>query len=227
MTEFSRIKLFHFPMTRSARVKWMLHELFGEAFEVEVVPLYDGAQHSPEFLAMNANHAVPVLHVTEKSGNAFTMIESGAIVAWLADLDSGEPLAPRPGATPERADYLQILHFAASWFDMHLWQIRVHRDLTPPDRRPQAIIDRCMKKIRDEIEPQLEKRLAKGGFATGNGFSAADCILGHNVRWARFYGLCEQQAFEDYLGRLAERPAYRAAFADVDHFSLSPPARSG
>jgi len=221
------MKLYHFPMTRSARVKWLLHELLGDEFDVEVVPLYDGAQHSSTFLAMNANHSVPVLEVTRNGGESFTMIESGAIVEWLADSYPDRAFAPTPGGTRERADYLQILHFCASWFDMMLWQIRVNRDLTPSEQRPQPIIDSFMKKIRREVEPQLERRLEHGGFATGSRFSAADCVLGHNVRWARFYGLCGQKAFDDYLDRLAERPAYLAAFADVGNFSLVPPALSG
>jgi glutathione S-transferase len=218
------MKLFHFPMTRSARVKWMLHELLGDDFDVALVPLYDGAQHSNEFLAMNANHAVPVLQVRYANGEQFTMIESGAIVAWLADAYPDSALAPAPGATVERADYLQILHFAASWFDMMLWQIRVYHDLTPADRRPQRIIDSVMKKIRREVEPQLEHRLSRGGYATGSGFTAADCVLGHDLRWARLYGLCDQQVFSDYIERLSGRPACRAAFADAGDFALIPPA---
>ena len=43
MAQLGRMKLYHFPMTRSARVKWLLHELLGDEFDVEVVPLYDGA----------------------------------------------------------------------------------------------------------------------------------------------------------------------------------------
>jgi hypothetical protein len=44
---FKRLKLYHFPATRSVRVKWLLHELLGDDFDVEVVPLYDCAQYSP------------------------------------------------------------------------------------------------------------------------------------------------------------------------------------
>jgi glutathione S-transferase len=227
MNTIKRMKLFHFPMSRSARVKWLLHELVGDDFDLEVVPLYDGAQHSSEFLALNANHAVPILQVIPENAEPFTIIESGAIIAWLADGFSDSALAPPPEATRERADYLQILHFCASWFDMMLWQIRVHQDLTPPERRPQRIIDSFVKKVRREVEPQLERRLAQGGYATGSAFSAADCVLGHNVRWARFYDLCGQPVFDHYLDRLAERPAYIAAFADAGDFALVPPALAG
>jgi hypothetical protein len=35
---FTRLKLYHFPASRSARVKWLLHELLEDDFDVEVVP---------------------------------------------------------------------------------------------------------------------------------------------------------------------------------------------
>ena len=35
------LKLHHFPASRSARVKWALHEVVGDAFELERVPLYE------------------------------------------------------------------------------------------------------------------------------------------------------------------------------------------
>ena len=53
---FKRLKLYHYPATRSARVKWLLHELLDDDFDVEVVPLYEGAQYSEDYLAKNPNH---------------------------------------------------------------------------------------------------------------------------------------------------------------------------
>ncbi len=34
-----RLKLYHYPASRSARVKWALHEVVGDDFEVEKVAL--------------------------------------------------------------------------------------------------------------------------------------------------------------------------------------------
>ena len=58
----SKLKLFHYPATRSARVKWILHETVGDGFETEPLDLYAGVQYSDAFLAKNPNHNVPVLH---------------------------------------------------------------------------------------------------------------------------------------------------------------------
>ena len=47
--DIRRIKLYHFPMSRSARVKWLLHELFEDDFDVEVMALYEGQQYQAAF----------------------------------------------------------------------------------------------------------------------------------------------------------------------------------
>lgn len=218
-----RFKLYHFPMSRSARVKWLLHELLDVPFEVEVMGLYEGQQYQPAFLQRNPNHAVPVLEITQADGRMFTMIESGAMVSLLADGYPDRQLAPPPAPfSAERADYLQMLHFGASWFDMMLWQIRMNRDLLPSEARDERTIQRYMDKISTEVEPQLKARLDRGGYITGGDFSAADCIMGHNVIWARLYGLCGDASFSRYLDVLAGRPGFQAAFADSDQFKLSP-----
>ena len=35
-----RYELHHYPATRSTRIKWLLHELFNDDFDVECVSLY-------------------------------------------------------------------------------------------------------------------------------------------------------------------------------------------
>ncbi len=83
---FTRLKLYHFAATRSTRVKWLLHELLDDGFDVEVVPVYECAQYSPEYLEKNPNHNVPSLEITLENGQRRIMLESGAMVALLADL---------------------------------------------------------------------------------------------------------------------------------------------
>ena len=43
-------KLYHCPATRSVRVKWLLGELIGDQFEVEIVSLYDNQHFHPDYL---------------------------------------------------------------------------------------------------------------------------------------------------------------------------------
>ena len=123
------------------RVKWLLHELLGDDFDVEVVSLYDCAQHSPEYLEKNPNHNVPTLEITLDNGEQMVMLESGAMVSLLADLFPEKALAPAPDVfSVERANYLQMLHFTSTSMDMMLWQIRVHTHLLGTEKDEKTIV---------------------------------------------------------------------------------------
>lgn len=213
-----RIKLHHFPASRSARAKWILHEVVGDGFDVERVSLYDGAQYSADFLRLNPNHAVPVLEIHWKSGETQILHESAAMIAFLADAFPEKMLAPAPGLSAARADYQQMLFFGAGVIDMILWQIRIHEHVLPLAERDASTISRYRKKFALEIEPQLAARLEQGGYICGDAFSAADILIGHCVFWARGYGLCREDVFRAYFSRLSKRPAFIAAFADAREF---------
>lgn len=218
-----QLKLRHYPATRSARVKWVLHEVVGDEFKVEPVDLYKGTQYSEEFLRLNPNHSIPVLEITWEDGKTQYMLESAAMVCFLADAYPDKGLAPPPSASFERADYLQMLHFGSTWMDMMLWQIRIHEHVLPETERDTRTIDRYRMKFTKEVEPQLSERLDAGAYICGDNFTAADCVVGHCVSWARAYGLCQDALFQSYLSTLAMRPAFLSAFADARQFSLQPP----
>ena len=225
MNAFKKLTLYHYPASRSARAKWILHEVIGGNFTTERLDLYAGAQYAPEYMAKNPNHSVPLLEVEFESGETLRMVESAAIVAFLADAFPEKRLAPPPGSTRERADYLQMLQFAASPMDMMLWQIRIHEHVLPRTERDPRTTARYRAKFAKEVEPQIAARLENSHFICGNEFTAADCMIGHNVTWARGYGLCEDEIFRNYQARLLKRPAFRAAFADVGDFNPEPPQR--
>jgi len=217
--QIRHLKLYHFPASRSARVKWMLHEVVGDAFEVEKVDLYGAAQYSADFLRLNPNHCVPVLEITWDSGTVQRLIESAAMVAFLADAFPDAGLAPAAEASPERADYLQMLHFGSTWMDMMLWQVRAHEHVLPIAERDPRTVTRYRKKFREEVEPQLAARLEHAPFICGQKFSGADCVVGYTVFWARGYGLCRDEGFRHYISQLSKRPAFVAAFADAREFT--------
>ena len=221
-----QVTLYHCPATRSARVLWMLHETVGDAVQVKTIDLYGGAQYSSEFLALNLNHGVPVLEIVWNGGTRQVLIESAAIVAFLADAFPEKALAPPAGGAAERADYLQMLHFSSTWADMMLWQIRAHVDLLPEAQRDPRTVARYRRKFVDEVEPQIAKRLEAHSHICGDRFSAADCVVGHVVIWARGYGLCQDGIFRRYLSVVSKRPAFAKAFADARQFSPEPPPDS-
>lgn len=227
MSAIRHLKLFYYPASRSARVRWALHETVGDNFELEKVELYEGAQYSEFYRARNPNHCVPLLEITWADGRVQQMIESAAMVEWLIDAHPEKSLSPPAHAlSAQRADYLQMLHFGGTWMDMALWQIRVHEHILPTEQRDACTVARYRKKFMDEIEPQLKRRLERTPYICGEHFSGADIIIGHNVTWARGYKLCADELFRSYLSRVSKRPAFQKAFSDVHEFRLEPPAHN-
>jgi glutathione S-transferase len=212
-------KLYHAPASRSVRVKWALHEAVGDALEVEKIALYEGAQYSAEFTGLNPNHCVPVLEIRWDDGRSQVMIESAAMVAFLADAYPERGLAPPPGASRERADYLQMIAFGTISMDMMLSQVRIHEHVLPRSERDPRTADRYRKKFIQEVEPQLARRLEATPYVCGDGFTAADCVIGYNVFSARGYALCQDETFRRYLKALMARPACAPALADAREFS--------
>jgi glutathione S-transferase len=151
------------------------------------------------------------------------MLESGAMVAFLADAFPEKELAPAPGITAARADYLQVMNFGSSWMDMMLWQIRIHEHVLPASEKDELTIARYRSKFEKEAEPQLEKRLERSTYVCGEAFTAADCVIGHNVFWGMGYGLCRGPVFRRYIGTLSSRPAFLKAFSDMANFTVQPP----
>lgn len=221
--EIEQLVLHHYPATRSVRARWMLHETVGDDFELLRVDLYGGDQYAPSFTALNPNHNVPVLEIRWSDGTTQAMLESVAIVEWLADRFADAGLAPT-GHGADRADYLSVLHFAGTWMDMMLWQIRSHRHILKVDSADPRTVTRYERKFREECEPQIAERLRAGPYMLPCGFSAADVVVGHNVFWAKGYGLCRDPVFGDYIERLMTRPALQRALDDLGDFSIEPAA---
>ena len=212
------LTLHHYPLSRSVRVKWLLHEILGDDFTVIHVPLMQGGQFAADFIAKNPNHGVPVLDIVYDDGTEQVIFESGAIMLWLADAYPNTALAPRPTDLPARADFLQIMQLGASWMDMMLWQIRLNEDLLPRKIRSEALAGFNRDKIKNEIEPQLAARLGAHNYICGDSFTAADIMTGYNIGWARGYGLCKDEVFTAYRSRLSKRDAFVKAYADAKDF---------
>lgn len=216
MENISNLTLYHYPLSRSARVKWLLHEMLGADFQTVRVALRKGEQYSPEFLQKNPSHGVPVLDVEYNDGSAQTITESIAILTWLGDLDGR--FAPALSDHRARGEYLHLMALGGSWMDQMLWNIRLHETILPKSARNEAFAQFNRDKIENEIAPQLKGRLEQTDFIAGDSFTAADCMTGQNLNWARAYGLCNDPVFKSYMGRMKTRPAFQLAFADAKEF---------
>ncbi|WNJ82182.1 glutathione S-transferase family protein (plasmid) [Cedecea neteri] len=224
MTDF-KVQLYHYPGVRSARVKWLLHEFFNDDFDVIPVDLYAAEQYCQLFSNINPNHAVPVVNILTSGNDSYFLAESGAIITFLVDAFQHKKMAPPPGLSRARADFLYIVFWACSSFDMALWQIRIHSHVLKEQERDLKVVNRYKEKITSEIAPQLLKRISDGRYICGE-YSAADCIIGHCIIWAQAYNLCKDDEFMQYISRLAEREAFRKAFEDSYLFQHEVPGDS-
>jgi glutathione S-transferase len=215
-----KIKLYHYPATRSARVLWMLHELTPDIdMETETIDLYDGEQYQSDFRSLFPFHAVPAIEISSNSQPIIRMTESGAILVALGDAFPQKNLAPAPlPISQARADYLHVIHACGAVFDMILWQIRIHEHVLNASERDDRTIARYRRKYIQEVDPFLAGRLSSAPYICGERFTAADCMAGHIVMWAQRYGLSSGDTTQAYLSRLAERPAFQAAFVDAVEF---------
>lgn len=223
-----KVKLYHFPGSRSTRVAWLMYEL-GEQIDYEIaeVDLYGGEQFRSEYRSRFPLHAVPAVEISTLDGSQILMTESGAIITLLADVIPSAALAPKPqGFSVERADYLNMIHMCGASLDMMLWQIRIHTHVLGSEQRDEQTAQRYRDKICREVEPLLLARLSRSRYICGDEFTAADCMMAHAIIWARTYGLLAGEPVSSYIARVGARPAFRRAYAEARNFDPVVPTGS-
>lgn len=217
MSNIQALRLYHYPLSRSLRIRFLLEEI-GCDHDLVKVDMLRGEGMSEAHLKRNPNHAVPVLEIDYDDGTSQTLLESGAMTIWLADSFPDADLAPPVAALRSRADYLQMVQFQASHVDMSLWQVRLNETLFPETVRSASIAAFNRDKLEREMIPQLEERVSRHAWICGDQFTAADCIMAQNVNWMRGYGLARKGPLRDYIKRIMARPAWQRATDDAKEF---------
>ena len=101
------ILIHHLRVGRSIFTVWLLEEL-GLDYQLKEYHRHPETRRAPPELGQA--HPLGKSPVIEDDG--LTVAESGAIAAYLTEIyDTGHALAPAPGAKPERARFLQWLHY--------------------------------------------------------------------------------------------------------------------
>ena len=183
-------------MSRGRIVHWMLEEV-GVPYRFEVVNLETQDQKKPGFLAVNPMGKVPaIVH----RGTVVT--ECGAICAYLADAFPAARLAP-PTDSPLRGTYYRWLFFGGSCVEAAVIDRMFSR---PAPSRPGALGYGSY----DDTVATLGKALVPGPYVLGPQFSAADVYIGSQIAFGMMTKALEPHpAFQGYVNRLQERPAYK------------------
>ncbi|MBD8525062.1 glutathione S-transferase family protein [Pseudomarimonas arenosa] len=197
----SKLVLYSFvPFDRSARVRWLAHEL---GIEIEEHKLdYAGGEHRGEdHLRRHPFGLVPAIEM-----NGESQWESVAICQALAE-QHPEAGFTVPLASPMRKQYLSWLMFAASTFDAAAFAVFNSSAIKPSeDRRKHGMA---------ELFPllvHLARHLNERDFLMGERFMLPDLIIGHSIQLLYLVKALEDYpGLRDYRRRLAERPAAKAA----------------
>ena len=190
---------YHAVPSRGQTVRWMLEEL-GEPYEARVLDFEKDEQHSAEFLSLNPMGKVPT--ITHKGA---PVSESAAICTYLADAYPAAGLAV-PIGDPLRGTYLKWLFFAPSCFEPALFEHMMPREGTSPMSLGFGSYDLVMDVLTDALQDRP--------FLMGERFTAADVVMGSNLRWAGGMNLLpDKPIFKDYIARLGARPAQQRADA--------------
>jgi glutathione S-transferase len=182
------------PQSRARIVRWMLEEL-GEPYETVVLG-YGTSMKGADYLAINPMGKVPAI----KHGDT-VVTEAAAICAYLADVFPDRGLAP-PHGSRLRGPYYRWLFFAAGPVEQAATGKALGL-LAPEDKAVMAGYGTY-----DDTVATLETALRPGPFICGDQFTAADVYVGAHIGWGMMFGtLPKRPAFEDYFGRLSQRPA--------------------
>jgi glutathione S-transferase len=193
-------KLIGSAKSRAFRVMWMLEEL-GEAYEQD-----SAAPRSPEALALNPSAKVPAFMDGDD-----VILDSVAICQYLADKHNR---FTHTAGTLERARQDSFTHLALDELDGALWWAAKNSFVLPEDLRSDKAAAACEYDYMRGLG-HLEARLGDNEFVTGDEFTVPDLIIGHCMGWGINAMKWEppKGPLRDYLERLRERPAFKAAWA--------------
>jgi glutathione S-transferase len=196
----AELTLYHAAPSRSSITLWMLEEL-GEPYDIKLVKLSEGENLKPDYLAINPMGKVPALKHRDT-----IITEVAAICTYLADQYPDKKLNV-PIGTPRRGVYLKWLFFGPSCMEP-------------------AVIDRAAPRKEEARRAMLSygdfdttmdvvaKAVGKGPWLMGDQFTAADVVIGSNIRWGTMFKLIpERKEFTDYAARIAARAAAQRAEA--------------
>jgi len=196
--------LYHASPSRSSVALWMLEEI-GVPYDIRLLSLGEGEQHKPEYLAVNPMGKVPAL----KHGDT-VITEVAAICAYLADAFPEAKLNV-PLGTPRRGIYLKWLFFGPGCLEPAMTDYVFPRK-EQPRRATLGYGDY------DSVMNVAAQALKLGPYLMGEQFTAADVVVGANIRWGMMFKMVpERPEFLAYAERLKARPAaQRAEAKDAD-----------
>ena len=190
------VKLFEFPPTRSARVRWVLNEVGQEYESIEDRDVFN----SDELKKVHPLGKVPAAVIDGKP-----LMESAVISTYIADQYPEKELVAKPG-TWSRVIHDQWTAFCLTEMEAWLWSTAINKFLLPEEERQPVIFDQNAK-LFSASAAVVDKVLNGNDYLIDNKFSVTDIIVGYTVNWANNWKLIGSfKNLQNYLDRLYQQP---------------------
>ena len=194
------IKLHHLGYSRSSRIIWLCEE-GGIEYEMISYQRDPKTRRSPPELA--DTHRLAKAPTVEVDGHV--MVESGAIIEYLVEKHSDGALGVAPDH-PERAKYLEWLHFAEGTMGMSFIITGIAPMLGGLPDVMNGFLNAEVEKLMYHLEAELEGK----DFIVADKFTGADINLHYMLEGRSALGQLESRPnCKRYFDALVARPGYQ------------------
>ncbi len=203
-----RIEIWGAGTARTLRPLWMAHEL---ALEFDHFPIQarTGETKSPEYLALNPRHKVPLL----RHGDLI-LTESAAILIYLAERFADPARHFLPNDPVARTRHLEWCFFIMSELDANgLYTMRRHGPLKEIYGDAPVAVDGGREYFLHQLAQMQQVIRAASPFLMGQLISTADILFASCLDWALRYEIALPTHLIDYHASMTARPAYQMAEA--------------
>lgn len=201
------MKLFYSPGACSLGIHVLLEEI-GAPFEAVRTVIREGANRTPEYLALNPKGKVPLL----LRDNGRPLTEFPAIALYLAQTHTTAHLLP---ADPElAADVMEIVEYCAATVHMQGFTRWARPGNFAPDEALHPTVQARGLEIFQDGLAWLDARLDGHDFAVGDSFTVADCAMVYIEFWgAERAKLSLPSRLAAHYARMKARLPVQRAFA--------------
>ena len=181
------------------KVRLLLEQL-GRPYAWIEVDSANGGTRTPAYLAKNPNGKVPML----ERGDGAVLVESNAILCWLADGSAYLPTDPW-----QRAQALSWLFFEQYSHEPYIAVARFIRGWTPLDSPRRADLPHLQERGAQALAV-MEKHLEQADWFTGSAYGVADIALFAYTHCADDGGfdLAAYPHITDWLARVRAQPGF-------------------